>query len=248
MISADHIHQRSGNIRTVRLTRDDLLELDRLLRESFPKNDTTTHVSIHLSATQVDENSMSAFLSNPNIPDEIEDQFLIIMYENVVGRTVSDTRFLQIQIYQNLKISFFSVRGEEKNWVIGTHKVLADFFQSRRMPFSFVRKTVRKSYDMLQAIIDGNILTLSIVLTVCLLIRQVPYSFVTLLLLAFWSFLARLYERGLIFKPILISPKQAKKAISRDDIAFYSGIVATVATIVAAIPTIIAFFALVEAW
>jgi hypothetical protein len=131
-------YQLSENIHTCKLGREDLVELLRTIKEGFPdQENTVVSISIGLSDVDIEEKSIETFLQHPNLPREI-DKLNIHVYERN-SKTVDAYRWVALSFYDNLKLNYFNVKGEEKNWVIGTHKILYDFFQKRRIRFSFLR-------------------------------------------------------------------------------------------------------------
>jgi len=236
-------HQLAGTIETCKLKKEDLIELTSLIRESFPKPEKTVlKFALHLAEVNIEANSIDDFLKHPNLPDYIDNQLLITAYESGSDKSIDETRWVMVQLYPALKLTFFNVKGEEKNWVLGTHTLLSRLFRRNRIRFWFFRKKLFGDYDVFRLMSDANILLVSFSLVYFLVARDLLLSYVLAGILATWSLLRKLYDDQLLLKSINIYPKKVGYSIGRDDILFFWAVISSIAAVIAAIPVVGSWF------
>ena len=146
-------YTKSGRIHPCKLERNDLLQLIKIVKETFPVSDRKDdfNVSTNLPNISIRENSIEDFLKHEELPDKFNRL-------SIRARGWSENR----EIDKDVRMTFYDnfidldVDGTDQTWVLGKYSQITNLLREKRPWF-----WVFKAHPVLEGFIQGFILLLS---------------------------------------------------------------------------------------
>ena len=193
------------SIHPCRLERNDLLELIKIVKETFPVSGRKEDFEIYttLPNISISSNSIEDFLKHEELPDELNK-----LSFNIIGWSKNR------EIDKSVRMTFYNnyidldIDGREQTWVLGKYSQITDFLRKKRPWFW----ALHKLSPYIRGIIAGIIPVLSLIVTVELIkAKAIIYSISTALLLIAWVFAIVFYFKGTLlpYTKIIITPKKS---------------------------------------
>jgi len=210
------------SIHPCRLERNDLLELIKIVKETFRVSDRKEdfEISTNLPNISIRSNSIEDFLKHEELPDELNR-----LSFNIIGWSKN------LEIDKSVRMTFYNnyinlnINGREQTWVLGKYSQITDFLKKKRPRFWVLLKIF--------PIITGIIPFVSLGALVRFIKAGVMiYSASTALFLIAWIFATIFYFRGtfLPYTQIILIPK--KSLFNKESIAIIVAVLSLIISII----------------
>jgi len=198
-------YTKSESIHPCRLERNDLLELIKIVKETFSVSDRKEDFKIYanLPNITIESNSIEDFLKHEELPDK-----LYSLSFNIIGWSKNR------EIDKSVRMTFcnyfinLDINGREQTWVLGKYSQITDFLRKKRPWFWALHKVS----PYIRGIIAGIIPVLSLLVTIEFIkAKAIIYSISTALFLIVGLFAIVFYFKGtfLPYTRIILIPKKS---------------------------------------
>lgn len=218
-------YTKSGNIHPCRLERNDLLELIKIIKETFPVSDRKEDfkISTNLPDIHISSNSIKEFLKHEELPDKFDRLTL-----DVLGWSKNR------EINKSIHITFYgsyinlNVDGTQQTWVLGKYSQITNFLKKKKPWFW----ALHKIFPVIAGIIP---IVFLIALVDFVKAKVIIYSVSTALFLIAWIFATVFYFRGtfLPYTQIILTPK--KFLFNKENIAIIIAALSLIISIIGGI-------------
>lgn len=166
--------QKSSKIHPCKLTKNDLLELIIIIKDTFPNSVESLEISTNLPDVVIKSNNFDDFLNHKELPDKFK-RLSFEIFE--MGRD----RYVILTFYDNfidLKVS-----GNEKTWVSGKYNEITEFLKEKRPWFWFMHTGIFHSIE------GAIIIPLFLVFFYFIIVSEIIYSIFASIMLFIFAYL-----------------------------------------------------------
>jgi len=215
-------YTKSRSIHPCRLEKNDLLELIKIAKETFPTSDSKEDfvISTNLPDIHISSNSIEEFLKHEELPDKFNRLSLTIIGWSENREIDKSVRMTFYDNYINLDVD-----GIQQTWVLGKDSQITDFLKKKRPRFWALHKVF--------PFITGIITLVSLSALVSFIKAKVMiYSVSTALFLIAWIFATVFYFSGTFLPYTQIILTTRKPLFTKENITIIIAVLSLIISII----------------
>lgn len=204
-------YQKSGDIHSCKIKKNDLLKLIEIIKETFSDSDLKEDfkVSINLPNVRIHSNSIEDFLEHKELPEKLNRLSIRIIGWN---QDQNIDKSVNLDFYDNF--INLDIDGEENAWVIGKYAEITDFLKEKRSWFWFIYTNI---FYGIEAVISVLLFIVFVSLIVHFInINEMIYSIITAIVLFIFAYGYHLKKKFFPYTQIII--KHEKSFLTRENV------------------------------